>query len=287
MNSIRKILPPEHPALLREIYDPPKFLYIQGKLPDKDINYVYLTVVGSRKNSEYGKTVTETLIESLKGLPVVIVSGLAYGIDSIAHRSALRAGLITIAVPGSGLNPKNLYPASHKELAEEIVAAGGAVLSPFENDTVGNNWTFPARNRIMAGMAHATLVIEAEIKSGTLITSKYATDFNRNVLTVPGQIFASQSAGPHMLIRLGATPITTGAELVEALGFKTDIKREEKKYSDLSPDEMKIIKLLQNPIAKDILFEKLDMETGKINSLISFLELKGLIKEECGELRLI
>lgn len=286
MNSIKEIPRDEYPALLREIDDPPERLFIRGELPE-DAN-TFLTVVGSRRYSDYGKEATETLIESLRGYPVAIVSGLAYGIDAIAHRAALRNGLKTVAVPGSGLREDILYPAAHLPLAEDILAAKGCLLSPFGDEVSGAPWAFPVRNRIMAGMSHAVLVIEAEIKSGTLITSKYATEFNRNVLTIPGSIFSSQTAGPHMLIRLGATPITTGAELIEALGFKADEARKETDYSDLSQDELAIVECLHNPLPRDDLYEKLpSMEVSKINSLISLLEIKGIIEEKLGEFRKI
>lgn len=249
--------------------------------------YTFLTIVGSRRYTEYGKEAVEMLIKSLTGLPVVIVSGLAYGIDAIAHKAALSAGLKTIAVPGSGLSPDVLYPASNHGLANMIVEAGGALISPFENGTVGAPWTFPVRNRIMAGMSHATLVIEAEIKSGTLITSKHATEFNRNVFAVPGSIFSKQSAGPHMLIRLGATPITTGNELIEALGFKIEQKQITFEHKDLSADEIKLLTVLENPLSREELIIKMDSDASTVNSLISLLEIKGLIQETMGEFRKI
>lgn len=283
MNSIRELTFDDYPALLKEICDPPDCLYIRGELPGNE--YKFLTIVGSRRFSDYGKEVTERLIKSLAGYPVVIVSGLAYGIDAIAHRAALTYGLKTIAVPGSGLGDDALYPAANNRLAQEILAAGGALISPFEETIFGNTWTFPFRNRVMAGMSHATLVIEAEIKSGTLITSKHATEFNRDVLAVPGSIFSSKSQGPHMLIRLGATPITSGAELIEALGFQANAQKEAPDYSDLSPDELKVIELLSEPLSREILYERLGFETSRANTLISLLEIKGLIEESLGELR--
>lgn len=285
MNSIKTITPDNYPALLREIDGLPPVMYIRGTLPGNE--YTYLTVVGSRRYSEYGKKVTEMLIEGLQGLPVVIVSGLALGIDGIAHRSALRVGLKTIAIPGSGLDDETLYPPSHKHLAESIIDAGGALLSPFEPKTGGESWMFPTRNRLMAGISHATLVIEAEIKSGTLITSKHATEFNRNVFTVPGSIFNSQSAGPHMLIRLGATPITSVSELIDALGFKHDTEQKERNYSNLSENEKQIIEVLQEPKTRDELFELLELEPSVINSTLSLLELKELVEESLGEIRRI
>jgi DNA processing protein len=144
---------------------------------------------------------------------------------------------------------------------------------------------FPVRNRIMAGISHATLVVEANIKSGTLITSKFAGEFNRNVLAVPGSILSEQSEGPHMLIRLGATPITSGDDLTEALGFKAGAKRGEIDYSNLSSDERKVVETLSSPLSREDLIERLGMETGKVSALISILEIKGIIEERLGELR--
>jgi DNA processing protein len=283
MNSIRELTFDEYPPLLKEIPSPPKALYIRGELPGNE--YTFLTIVGSRRYSDYGKEAVEMLIESLRGLPVVIVSGLAFGIDAIAHKAAIKHGLKTIAIPGSGLSSQIIYPSSNKKLALEIIEHGGALISPFEESTSAATWMFPIRNRIMAGISHATLVVEAEIKSGTLITSKHATEFNRDVFAIPGSIFSNQSAGPHMLIRLGATPITCGKDLVEALGFKVDEKRAPPDYSDLSPDEMRIIEKLESPLSRDDLYEKLGMEASVINSLISLLEIKGYVEEFLGELR--
>lgn len=275
--------PKNFPRRLREINDPPKKLYFRGEFPPEE--YKYLCVVGARKFSDYGKEATEKLIAGLRGYPVVIVSGLALGIDSIGHRAALAAGLKTIAVPGSGLDPNVLYPASHKQLAEKIVAAGGCLLSEFEPNFRATPYSFPQRNRIMAGLSDATLVVEAELKSGTLITSKYATEYNRDVLTVPGSIFSKTSAGPHMLIRLGATPITSSEELLEALGFVSDIPSE-RDYSDCSPEELKVIEILKSSTERDELIRALGIATRDANTLLSMMEIKGLIKQSLGEIRL-
>jgi len=283
MNSINSLPLELFPPLLKEIPKPPSSLNVRGTLPSYD--NVFLTVVGARRYSDYGKKVTEDLIASLKGLPVVIVSGLAFGIDAIAHRAALDAGLQTIAVPGSGLNDDVLYPRDNKALAEEIVGRGGALVSHFDNDVAAAPWTFPHRNRIMAGLSHATLVIEAEIKSGTLITSKFAGDFSRNVLAVPGSIFNSKSDGPHMLIRLGATPITSGKDLIEALGFNTETQRLLLKDEDLSDDEKLVLLALEKPLSRDELFAILDLETNNVSIALSLLEIKGYIEELLGTIR--
>ncbi len=274
------------PEMLLEIPNCPKKLYIKGKFPSK--NTKLLCVVGSRKYTPYGKDVCEKLISGLRGYDITIVSGLALGIDSIAHKSALEAGLKTIAVPGSGLDESVLYPSSNKQLAEKILENGGALISEFEPDFHATPYSFPQRNRIMAGISHAVLVIEAEIKSGTLITSKFATEYNRDVLAVPGSIFSKNSEGPNMLIRLGATPIRMSKDILEALGFKIDeeLKNLELKYADCSEEELLVINILHEPMEKDELIRALKMPVSKASAILSIMEIKGLIKESMGEVRL-
>ncbi len=285
-SDIREIGEADFPTRLKEITDPPEKLYVRGVLPPDNLKY--LCVVGSRKFTEYGRQAVEKLIAGLRGYPVVIVSGLALGIDSIAHRSALDAGLKTIAVPGSGLDPKVLYPASHRQLSEKILAAGGALLSEFEPDFRATAWSFPQRNRIMAGLSDAVMVVEAELKSGTLITSKFATEYNRDVFAIPGSIFSRTSAGPHMLIRLGATPVTSSAELLDALNLKLEADSLQMKasYENCSAEEKKIIALLAEPTPRDDLIRALGMPVSRANILISLMEIKGLIKESGGEIHL-
>lgn len=271
------------PGLLREIPDPPETLRLKGELPRPGNKL--LAVVGSRKFSQYGREATEFLIAGLTDHPVTIVSGLALGIDSIAHRAALRAGLQTIAVPGSGLSPKVLYPRSHINLAEEILEAGGGLLSEFPDDTAAAPWTFPQRNRIMAGMCHATLVIEAEAKSGTLITSRLATEYNRDVGAVPGPIDSTTSDGPHMLIRLGAALIRTSADLLELLNLEERTAAPPFDTSDLSDDEQIFIRILETPCTRDELIRRSQLTVSQANAILSLLEIKGLIVEQLGEVR--
>ncbi len=271
------------PPLLSEIPDHPTKLYYQGRLPDWK-KFKLLTVVGTRNPTSYGKDVCESLIHGLSGFPIIIVSGLALGIDALAHRAALRAKLLTIAVPGSGLNEKVLYPSAHKNLAKEIVEKGGMLLSEFEPDFKATVWSFPQRNRIMAGMAHATLVIEAQKKSGTLITSRLATEYNRDVLTVPGSIFSQNSEGPHLLLSLGARPITRSEDILDTLEFKTE-EKQALSYEDCSSEELSILKLLVEPKSRDEIIRVLKLSTGTANALLTAMELKGLIKETFGELR--
>jgi len=296
----RVLGPADYPGLLSHIPRPPAQMYARGCFPPG--THTYITVVGSRRHTEYGKEACQTLIRSLSGLPVVIVSGLALGIDSIAHRTALESGIPTVAIPGSGLDEASLYPASHANLAREILSKGGALLSPFPDGTLAANWTFPTRNAIMAGISQATLVIEAERKSGTLITSKHAGNFSRDVLAVPGSIFSRQSDGPHMLIRSGATPITNGDELREALGFPVlGETRSNADTSDpatknlfpsalkieLSSDEAKIIHLLEKEsLSRDDLFSRFGGSIQEFSATLSLLEIKQVVAEKCGRIML-
>ncbi|MBX2866739.1 DNA-processing protein DprA [Candidatus Kaiserbacteria bacterium] len=212
----------ECPPYLCEIPDPPEQLYVRGKLPPSDTTY--LAVVGSRKYTEYGRRVVETLIQDLRGHNICIVSGLALGIDALAHEAALQNNLHTIAVPGSGLDDSVLYPKTNRRLAERILESGGALLSEFEPTFKATRWSFPRRNRIMAGLSHAVLIIEAEEKSGTLITARMAADYNRDVLVVPGDIFSKNSHGTHQFLKLGATPVTCADDILDALSFDRNTK---------------------------------------------------------------
>lgn len=283
---MKELQPDQFPRRLREIADPPEKLYIEGVLPPEDRKW--LCVVGSRRYTNYGREVCEKLVEGLRGYPVVVVSGLALGIDALAHRAALAAKLPCVAVPGSGLDRKVLYPSTNRRLAEDIGKSDGALLSEFEPDFAATAWSFPQRNRIMAGLSDAVLVIEAEQRSGTLITARLATEYNRDVFTVPGSIFSASSAGPHMLIRLGATPITSANDLRTALGFEvaTPSTISDKRYEDCSPEELHIIEILKEPLARDELIGKLALPISRANALLSMLELKGHIKESAGEIHL-
>lgn len=284
-DAIQRLAPTKFPELLKEISDPPKELYLRGTLPSAE-GLKYLCVVGSRRYTSYGKQVCETLIEGLSGYPIVIVSGLALGIDGIAHSAALRAGLTTIAVPGSGLGAQVLYPRNHVPLAQQILQAGGALLSEFPPDFKATPWSFPQRNRIMASMSHATLLIEAGEKSGTLITARLASEYNRDVLVVPGSIFSATHKGSHQFLRLGATPITSSADILDALDVNLQPKTDnQQRFKDLSPEEQKVLELLREPLSRDELIRALDMPTHQANILLSAMELKGFITEELGRVR--
>lgn len=279
------LTPGQFPKQLLEIPRPPKTLFMRGQLPPKD--YIYLAVVGSRKHTSYGKDVCEKLIQGLKGYPIVIVSGLAMGIDTIAHTTALDVGLLTLSMPGSGLDNSSLHPKCNIRLAQKIVDTGGCLLSEFRPDFKATLYSFPQRNRLMAGISKAVLIIEAEEKSGTLITGRMALDYNRDVLAVPGSIFSSNSKGTNGLIRQGATPITSSEDILEALGFAIERKfvDEKEKYADCGVDEKKIINLLREPVERNELIRLSGMDIAQANALLSIMEIKDLIREELGEIR--
>ncbi|MBI5004957.1 MAG: DNA-protecting protein DprA [Candidatus Lloydbacteria bacterium] len=279
MSTIRKLTIEEFPPSLLEIPQPQKTLYLAGTLPPEET--ILLTVVGSRKYTSYGKMACEKIILGLAGYPIAIVSGLALGIDTIAHRAAIEAGLKTIAVPGSGLGEKALYPASNLALAKEIIARGGALLSEFAPDFRATQWSFPQRNRIMAGLSRGVLIVEAEEKSGTLITARLALDYNRDVYAVPGSIFSDSAHGSNTLIRRGATPITSSVDLLAALGFET-AQEDFAAKENANPEEILVLELLREPLPRDAIIQALERPTHEINTLLSVMELKGLIKERLG-----
>jgi DNA processing protein len=283
---IHSLKPDNFPERLSEIPDPPKQLHIKGALPKWE-EYKFLTVVGSRKWSNYGKQAVNHLVGGLAGHKVGIVSGMAIGIDSFAHETALAAGLPTIAVLPSGLDWSVLYPRTNHHLARRILSAGGALISENEADHKPELWDFPKRNRIMVGISHAVLVIEGEEKSGTMITARLASEYNRELLALPGSIFASGSAGPHMLMRLGAAPARNSSDLLVSLGLADSISA--KAFApipnDLSANEKRIFELLREPLPRDELMRALGLRASSANVILTALEIKGLIVEELGKVR--
>lgn len=272
----------DFPPSLHEIPQVPEKLFVVGELPNP-AEYYYLSVVGSRKYTSYGREACERIIAGLAGYPIVIVSGLALGIDGIAHRAALDAGLKTVAVPGSGLDQSVIYPRTHLNLAREIIESDGALLSEYEPDFRATPWSFPQRNRIMAGLTQGTLIIEAEEKSGTLITARMALDYNRNVFVVPGPIFSATSKGTNNLLRQGATPITCAKDLLEEIGFV------EQTFGTLdltlfTPEEQAVLILLDEPREREELFALIETPLAQTLSILTVLEIKGVIQERMGKI---
>lgn len=286
---IQTIVPEQYFPQLKELPQTPKKLFMRGTL-DRIIGTTFITVVGSRSYTSYGKMACQKLISGLRGYPVTIVSGLAIGIDAIAHQAALDAGLPTIAFPGSGLNWNVLYPAQNKKLAKQILESGGLLLSEFENNMGSMPWYFPQRNRLEAGIAVMTIVIEAKEKSGTLITARLATEYNKTVGAVPGPITAPTSTGANWLLKLGAVPITDSEDILKELGFELPgqlplrfaVASGGGDNIVLNETEEKILAVLRTPLSKETIIEILDMDPITASISFSTLEIKGVIKETYG-----
>jgi DNA processing protein len=207
---------PGFPALLGAIHDPPAALFVRGAASVELLERPAVAVVGARSCSSYGRAVARTLGRELAAAGLVVVSGMARGIDGEAHRGALEAGE-TVAVLGCGIDRD--YPAAHRELARRICERG-LVVSEYEPGVEPAPWRFPARNRIIAGLCQATVVVEARERSGALITADFALEEGREVLSVPGEITSALSGGTNALLRLGATPVTGAADVLEAFGLE-------------------------------------------------------------------
>ncbi len=275
---IRELTAAEFPVGLREIPQPPTTLNFRGSLPAPDLKL--LSIVGSRKYTTYGKQAVEELVAGLAKYRIGIVSGLALGIDSLAHEAALKHGLYTLAIPGGGIDDSVIYPATHRPLAHRILEAGGCLLSEYEPTFQAAKWSFPERNRLVAGISQATLLVEAAELSGTLITARLATDYNRELLVVPGSIFSKNSAGVHQFLKLGATPVTCAKDILEALNINTDTEAPQTlPLPNFSPEEAKILSLLTEPIHRDELIRKLNLPTHEATQLLMLMELNGHIMQ--------
>ncbi len=280
--ATRQLEGDEQPPRLREIPQQPPRLWARGSWPADGTKY--LAVVGSRALGRYGREACEHLIAGLAGYPISIVSGLALGADAVAHKAALAAGLHCIAVPGSGLGDKTISPRTNAGLAQEILAQGGLLLSEHHDDYLPHPYDFPSRNRIMVGLSHAVLLIEAGPKSGTLITARLTHEYNRELLCVPHRIGDPHGYGANLFLRLGATLVAEPAHILEALGIKArtggakiDLK--------LEGDESVIYSLLSEPLPKDELIRASGLAASDALTALVMLELKGVLKEEFGAWR--
>ena len=281
LEKIKKEKDPEKEFKNLETPAPPEVLYVKGSLPEEDSHF--LGVVGTRRYSTYGKEACISIISELAGRNFVIVSGLAKGIDSFSHEVALKNKLKTIAVLGSGLSSKVLFPKENLRLADKIVSDGGAVISEYPYEMKANINTFPQRNRIIAGLSKAVWIVEAREKSGALITARYALDFNREVMALPGSIFLENAKGTNKLIKEGAAPITSSIDILNIFGVESD-DSVPKSYEHLSDLEKKILDGASEPILKDDLMRKLGLSPSELIPAISLLEIKGIIKDSGGEI---
>ncbi|RYZ51352.1 MAG: DNA-protecting protein DprA, partial [Chitinophagaceae bacterium] len=245
-------------------------------------------IVGTRSNTDYGKTFTEALVKDLAAEGVVVVSGLAFGIDAIAHKASIKNGIPTIGVVGHGLN--KIYPSQHAGLAKEMIAAGGGLLSEFFHNIKPDKHNFPLRNRIVAGMSDATILIETAVKGGSMITAKLADGYNRDVFAVPGRTTDKVSAGCNHLIKYNkAILLTDAAELLDVMGWKekkTTPKKQRELFIELSPEEETVFKLLQAKEAAHI--DEINavsaLSSSTVAAAILNLELQGIVQSQPGKM---
>lgn len=282
--EIRELAHEEWPAQLLEIPQQPKKLWVRGALPSAGTKL--LTVVGSRAMTRYGEEACQKLIMGLAGYPISIVSGLALGIDTCAHKAALAAGLHTLVVPGSGLNDDILYPRSNRSFAKKILEKGGGMLSEYPPDAASRIHYFPERNRIMVGLANAVLMVEAGEKSGTLITARLASEYNRDLLCIPHRIGDAHSFGPHLFLRLGAALVTEPFHILEALQIPPHETGEHiATPTDLADAELLVWRLLDEPKTRDEILRSSSSAAGELLTALISLELRGVIREEFGAWR--
>lgn len=278
----------DYPERLKEIYDAPPVLYVRGELEYKDRFAV--AVVGSRHPSTYGTISTESIAMGLSQRGITVVSGMARGIDSLAHKGALKGGGRTIAVLGSGVDV--IYPPENKRLYNDIIGQG-AVVSEFAIGTPPEASNFPRRNRIISGLVLGVVIVEASESSGALITANLALEQNREVFAVPGSITSMRSRGTHRLIREGAKLVENSDDIIEELKYifgegdllkPSTFKEHQNIYKDLSGEEKEVLECIsREPIHVDIIIEESGFASEKVLGILLELELKGLVRQIPGK----
>lgn len=270
---------PAFPPRLATIHDPPPGLFLRGAAEPALFERPAVAIVGARACSAYGAEVAEALGRRLAAAGVVVISGLARGVDAAAHRGALRTGT-TVAVLGCGVDRD--YPRVHAQLAGEV-AATGLVVSEYPPGVEPAPWRFPARNRIVAGLADATVVVEARAKSGALITADLALDEGREVLSVPGEITSALSEGTNALLKLGATPVTSADDVLAVLGLEVGPDAEPALAVALSPAAVDVLERVSDaPAACDGLVRASGRDAAAVTAALAELELAGLVSEADG-----
>ncbi|MDR0977460.1 MAG: DNA-processing protein DprA [Endomicrobium sp.] len=273
-----------YPKSLRELYGKPLVLYIKGNVLEKDLDSI--SIVGSRKISNYGKTVTSEFASYFAKRGITIVSGLARGVDTLAHLTALQNKSRTIAVLGNGILVN--YPPENKRL-QEIVAQNGAVISEFSLNKTPDKGSFPRRNRIIAGLSKATLLTEAGMKSGAAITARFCAEFGRDVFAVPGNIYSNTSKGTNDLIQNGAYTALSPQNMAQQLNWlpNEEIKKTKATNNCLNEIETSILALIENNsegLPSDLIAEKLNLGISETSIALLKLEINGLIKNTPGQI---
>lgn len=269
-----------YPMLLREIGSAPKCLFVRGNTQLLSASLL-IAVVGTRKISDYGRQVLQEIIPPLVRAGAVIVSGLAYGVDSVSHEVALKHGGKCIAVLAGGVDI--IYPREHHGLARKILENGGTIISEHEPGTESLKQYFPARNRIISGLSRATLVIEAQEESGSLITAKFALDQNREVYAVPGSIFDENQRGTNRLIAEGAYPLLSAEKLLSQLNLTLSPEQQIIPLLSFDSEEEKTLyEFLREPRSLEDLHQEIKLPAASLNQILSLMELKGIVMNISG-----
>ena len=279
-SAVRSLRRNDLPELLRQIHDPPRTLFLRGSASADVLELAAVAIVGARACSPYGSQVARMLGRELAAAGLVVVSGLARGIDGEAHRGALEAGGITVAVLGCGIDRD--YPAAHAELARRICERG-LVVSEYEPGVEPAPWRFPARNRIIAGLAAATVIVEARERSGALITADFALEDGREVFAVPGEITSTLATGTNRLLGQGATPLTSADDVLELFGLAAS---QRPAAPAIGANAASVVKrLVEGAASADELARATGLEPGLLAAALAELELAGLATEADGRYR--
>ena len=283
MNQKLKIGDENYPQILQEISDPPELLFYRGNLDA--LNYKYaIAVVGTRRCSEYGREATRAITKELARAGITIISGLARGIDTVAHETALESGASTIAILGSPLGDKEIYPQQNVGLARKIIAAGGLLLSEYKPETPSYASNFPQRNRIVAGLSRGTLVVEAPLKSGARITARLSLEYNRDVYVVPGSVFSRLNEGSHDILKQGAKLVTSARDILEDIPQELLLKRAKAGTVPalLNNEERKVLELIgeaDGPLHIDKIIQATKLSANDVAQITTLMVLQDLIKE--------
>lgn len=277
--SIRKleVEDSDFPKELREIKNPPKTLYYRGVLPKQTA--LKFAIVGTRNYSSYGKRIAINITEDLVDTGFTIVSGMAPGIDTFCHQVTVEKKKPTIAVLGTGVDEKSIYPKTNIELSRKIIANGGCLMSEYEPGTKGAKFTFPKRNRIVSGLSLGVLVVEAKEKSGSLITADFAKQQGKKLFAVPGSIYSANSRGCHLLIKNGAKLVENAKDILKELGLEHSELKAQKVVGDTIEENLILDALREDALYIDKITEITKLSSANVSSALAILEIKGKIKD--------
>lgn len=264
-----------YPQSLKKIPDAPKILYYRGNfIPDEN----YFAIVGTRRASSYGQQASLEIAGNLADAGLTIVSGMAPGIDTFVHKICVEKGKRTVAVLGTGLDEKSIYPRQNLELSRKIIETGGCLISELPPGTHGSNFTFPKRNRIISGLSLGVLIVEAKEKSGSLITSNYAKEHSKKIFAVPGPIFSSNSKGPNKLIKNGAKMVENANDILRELGLQSFDFAQDKFSAENLEEKLILNALKEEPLYVDNIIEKTKLKAGAVATTLALMEISGKIR---------